>query len=87
LAAEWSSLAADQKKEYLSEAEKDKEKYLKELEEYQKTDAYQEFVEKQKLIRDKSQKNSLQNKSKSSNNGTNDHNINGNYLLFVLIFV
>lgn len=32
---------------YLDEAEKDKEKYMKELAEYQKTDAYKSFVAQQ----------------------------------------
>lgn len=75
LASEWSSLGVEQKKHYLSEAEKAKEKYLQELQEYQRTEAYQEFVHKQKQIREKTIK-SNQNNSKPSNNGTNDHNIN-----------
>lgn len=45
LASEWSNMSTEQKKAYLDEAEKEKEKYLKELHEYQKTDSYQEFME------------------------------------------
>ena len=36
---------------YLEEAEKDKERYMKELEEYQQTDAYKMFVAKQKAMK------------------------------------
>lgn len=36
---------------YLEEAEKDKERYMKELEEYQQTDAYKAFMTKQKALR------------------------------------
>jgi len=35
----------------LEEAEKDKERYMKELEEYQQTDAYKSFMSKQKALR------------------------------------
>ncbi|KAJ6225910.1 hypothetical protein RDWZM_004455, partial [Blomia tropicalis] len=44
LASEWSSMSSDEKKAYLDEAERAKEMYLKELQEYQKTDSYQEFL-------------------------------------------
>ena len=36
---------------YLEEAEKDKERYMKELEQYQQTDAYKSFVAKQKALK------------------------------------
>ena len=52
LAAEWSALDPEQKRHYLDEAEKAKELYLKELHEYQRTEAYQEFQQKQKLRKD-----------------------------------
>ena len=52
LAAEWSALDPEQKRQYLDEAEKAKEQYLKELHEYQRTEAYQEFQQKQKQRKD-----------------------------------
>lgn len=36
---------------YLEEAEKDKERYMKELEVYQQTDAYKNFVARQKAMK------------------------------------
>ena len=36
---------------YLEEAEKDKERYMKELEQYQQTDAYKNFVARQKALK------------------------------------
>lgn len=36
---------------YLEEAEKDKERYMKELEQYQQTDAYKNFVARQKAMK------------------------------------
>ena len=53
LAAEWSSLAPEQKKDYLDEAERAKEKYLKELQEYQRTEAYQDYIKKHKGNKEK----------------------------------
>ncbi|XP_031574462.1 high mobility group protein 20A-like isoform X2 [Actinia tenebrosa] len=47
----WTQLPAVQKQLYLEEAEKDKERYMKELEEYQQTDAYKTFMTKQKALR------------------------------------
>ncbi|KXJ27133.1 high mobility group protein 20A [Exaiptasia diaphana] len=47
----WTQLPAPQKQLYLEEAEKDKERYMKELEEYQQTDAYKAFMSKQKALR------------------------------------
>ena len=43
LASEWSSMTSDEKKIYLDEAEKEKEVYMKQLQEYQQTESYQEF--------------------------------------------
>ncbi|CAB4011436.1 Hypothetical predicted protein [Paramuricea clavata] len=43
----WSQMPQEQKQSYLNEAEKDKERYSKELVEYQQTDAYKSFVAKQ----------------------------------------
>ena len=44
---------------YLEEAEKDKERYMKELEEYQQTDAYKNFVARQKAMKKSKEKNTL----------------------------
>ncbi|XP_038640155.1 high mobility group protein 20A isoform X5 [Scyliorhinus canicula] len=46
LGNEWSKLPADDKQHYLDEAEKDKERYMKELEQYQQTEAYKRFSQK-----------------------------------------
>ena len=48
LATEWLALTPDQKQIYLNEAEKDRERYNRELEEYKKTDAYSMFQQKLK---------------------------------------
>lgn len=47
LGAEWSRLAQHEKQNYLDDAEKDKERYLKELEAYHQTEAYKLFLHKQ----------------------------------------
>ncbi|XP_076356320.1 high mobility group protein 20A-like [Tachypleus tridentatus] len=47
LAGEWSKLPTSEKQKYLDEAEKDKERYVKELEQYQQTEAYRLFTKKQ----------------------------------------
>ncbi|EDO47230.1 predicted protein, partial [Nematostella vectensis] len=47
LGAEWSKMSQDDKQRYLDDAERDKERYIIELENYQKTDAYKSFVKKQ----------------------------------------
>ncbi|XP_072291617.1 high mobility group protein 20A [Eucyclogobius newberryi] len=46
LGNEWSKLQPDEKQRYLDEAEKDKERYMRELEKYQKTEAYKHFTRK-----------------------------------------
>ncbi|KAJ8249383.1 hypothetical protein GJAV_G00234190 [Gymnothorax javanicus] len=46
LGNEWSKLPADEKQRYLDEAERDKERYMQELEKYQKTEAYKHFTRK-----------------------------------------
>jgi hypothetical protein len=48
LGTRWSQLPADQKQKYLDEAQKDKERYQRELDEYQQTDAYKSYVKKTK---------------------------------------
>ncbi|KAL3885390.1 hypothetical protein ACJMK2_025456 [Sinanodonta woodiana] len=53
LGAEWSKLPQHEKQKYLDDAEKDKERYLKELEAYQRTDAYKSFkMQQDKRIKD-----------------------------------
>jgi len=44
LGSEWSTLDPLQKQKYLDDADKEKEKYLKDLEAYQKTETYKSFV-------------------------------------------
>jgi len=47
LANGWSKLPPQEKQKYLDEAEKDKERYTKELEQYQQTETYKIFTKKQ----------------------------------------
>lgn len=47
LGKEWSQLSHTDKQKYLDEAERDKERYAKELEQYQQTEAYRAFAKKQ----------------------------------------
>ncbi|CDQ62028.1 unnamed protein product [Oncorhynchus mykiss] len=55
LGNEWSKLPPEDKQRYLDEAERDKERYMRDLEKYQKTEAYKHFTrkvqEKQKVKR------------------------------------
>ncbi|XP_066557785.1 high mobility group protein 20A isoform X3 [Amia ocellicauda] len=46
LGNEWSKLPPEEKQHYLDEAERDKERYMRELEQYQKTEAYKHFNRK-----------------------------------------
>lgn len=46
LGNEWSKLPPEEKQRYLDEADRDKERYMKELEQYQKTEAYKVFSRK-----------------------------------------
>ncbi|XP_069837382.1 high mobility group protein 20A isoform X2 [Dendropsophus ebraccatus] len=46
VASEWSKLPVEEKQRYLDEAERDKERYTKELQQYQKTDAYRSYSRK-----------------------------------------
>ena len=48
LAQEWSQLDAVEKQTYVKKAEEDKERYNREFAEYQRTDAYKQFVAAQK---------------------------------------
>lgn len=60
LAAEWSSLPAEQKQQYLSAAELDKERYNREFSDYKQTEAYRLFSERQsteKLNESKKERN------------------------------
>lgn len=58
LGAQWSKLSTEEKQRYLDEAEKDKERYMMELEAYQKTDAYKNFLKKQAERKRKNLENS-----------------------------
>ncbi|XP_042903065.1 high mobility group protein 20A isoform X2 [Parasteatoda tepidariorum] len=51
LACDWSKLGVSEKQKYLEEAEKDKERYMKELEQYQQTEAYKIFKKQQEKKR------------------------------------
>ncbi|KAG8454468.1 hypothetical protein GDO86_000910 [Hymenochirus boettgeri] len=46
LGAEWSTLPTQEKQRYLDEAERDKQQYMKELREYQQSEAYKMCAEK-----------------------------------------
>ncbi|XP_019895737.2 high mobility group protein 20A isoform X2 [Esox lucius] len=46
LGNEWSKLPPEDKQRYLDEAERDKERYMRDLEKYQKTEAYKHFTRK-----------------------------------------
>ncbi|EMP32852.1 High mobility group protein 20A [Chelonia mydas] len=46
LAAQWSQLSQAGKQKYIKEAEKDKQRYMKELKVYQDSEAYQAFLER-----------------------------------------
>lgn len=47
MGAEWTKLPPSEKQRYLDDAEKDKERYMKELESYHQTEAYRLFLKKQ----------------------------------------
>nr|KAG5708343.1 hypothetical protein BaRGS_034374 [Batillaria attramentaria] len=49
LGQEWSCMPADKKQKYLDEAEIDKQRYIEELKEFQKSDMYQTLVKKKRL--------------------------------------
>ena len=48
LGQQWSNLPQEQKQQYLDEAEKDKERYMGELEDYQQSERYKDFMEKKR---------------------------------------
>ncbi|XP_074644059.1 SWI/SNF-related matrix-associated actin-dependent regulator of chromatin subfamily E member 1-related-like [Tubulanus polymorphus] len=48
LGSEWSSLPPTEKQKYIDRGEADKKKYIKDLEIYQKSEAYQEYLKKKK---------------------------------------
>uniref|UniRef100_A0A0B6YBP2 HMG box domain-containing protein n=1 Tax=Arion vulgaris TaxID=1028688 RepID=A0A0B6YBP2_9EUPU len=53
LGNEWSNLGPHEKQRYLDEAEREKEKYMKDLEAYQKTDSYKTFRQQfEKKVKD-----------------------------------
>jgi hypothetical protein len=47
VAAEWTGLSQEDKQMYLDEADKDKERYARENEDYKKSDSYKTFMKKQ----------------------------------------
>ncbi|TRY65153.1 hypothetical protein DNTS_002034 [Danionella cerebrum] len=65
LGNEWSKLPPEDKQRYLDEADKDKERYMRELEQYQKTEAYKHFSRK---VQEKQ-------KGKRHRGGTNTHSV------------
>ncbi|XP_005999901.1 SWI/SNF-related matrix-associated actin-dependent regulator of chromatin subfamily E member 1-related isoform X2 [Latimeria chalumnae] len=46
LATQWSQLSQEKKQTYISEAEKDKQRYIEELKAYQSSEAYQAFLKR-----------------------------------------
>lgn len=48
LGQQWSNLPQEQKQQYLDEAEKDKERYMGELEDYQQSERYKDFMERKR---------------------------------------
>jgi len=51
LANEWSQLGQDEKQRYHERAERDKERYSREFQEYQLTDAYKDFIAQQEAAK------------------------------------
>ena len=48
LGQQWSNLPQEQKQQYLDEAERDKERYMGELEDYQQSERYKDFMERKR---------------------------------------
>ncbi|XP_065051895.1 high mobility group protein 20A-like [Rhopilema esculentum] len=48
LGQQWSNLPQEQKQQYLDEAEKDKERYMGELEDYQQSERYKDFMQRKR---------------------------------------
>lgn len=72
LGAEWSKLPQHEKQRYLDEAEKDRERYQRELEAYHKTETYKLF--RQKMDHKKVSSEDLQG---STNAGEKSHEVSG----------
>ena len=47
MAQEWTQLPAEEKQKYMQAAEQDRQRYQKELQEYQQTEAYKSYVAQQ----------------------------------------
>ncbi|EFX66881.1 hypothetical protein DAPPUDRAFT_189566 [Daphnia pulex] len=47
MAQEWTQLPAEEKQKYMQAAEQDRQRYQKELQEYQQTEAYKSYVQQQ----------------------------------------
>lgn len=76
LANEWSQLSSEDKTKYHERAELDKERYSREFQEYQTTDAYKEFVAQQEAAKNGESKPPSSKKSKKSKKKDNDSSIN-----------
>uniref|UniRef100_A0A8C5M728 GIPC PDZ domain containing family member 3 n=1 Tax=Leptobrachium leishanense TaxID=445787 RepID=A0A8C5M728_9ANUR len=64
LGAEWSTLPGPEKQRYLDEAERDKQQYMKELREYQQSEAYKmcaEKIQEKKIKKEESSTSSITN--------------------------
>ncbi|ESN91613.1 hypothetical protein HELRODRAFT_189739, partial [Helobdella robusta] len=88
MANEWANLPANEKQRYLDEAEKDKERYTKELDSYHKTDAYQLYLKKQQQKKEEKElMNKLHNNNhnNSSNNNSNSSSNNNNIIQINLL--
>lgn len=66
LGSEWSKMSQHEKQRYLDEADRDKERYLKELEEYHQTEAYKMF----KKLQEKKQKTDFIDENDSNQSDT-----------------
>ncbi|EDV25719.1 uncharacterized protein TRIADDRAFT_23407, partial [Trichoplax adhaerens] len=72
LGTKWSSLPISEKQRYLDEAEKDKERYLKELEDYEKSETYKTFVKKNSYKRHRGRREgNYQSDKREDNSGLN----------------
>lgn len=71
IALKWKDLPTDEKQRFITEADLDKERYVKEMAEYKKSDSYRQYVKETsqaKLARnDEILNNSMQNDNNSMN--------------------
>lgn len=73
LGAEWTKLPQHEKQKYLDDADKDKERYLREMEAYQKTETYKLFKQQQekRLKAEVEKENSLSDEDKNTSGNFN----------------